>query len=504
MLAMRPHLRSVWARLPGGGSAFWLAPVMALAGLLRLFRIGANSLWFDEAFSWLVAQQPAWSILTQRLEPILPPLYHFLLHFWIRLGQGEVVLRSFSAFCGLLTIPLMYVLGRELFSPAGGLAAALLMAVLPFHVYFAQEARLYALVVLLSALMLWGFVRSWRASGYRPWVGLGLLCALSLYTHYFAVFSMATFHLFALLSRPHDRCRWQGLLLSDLVALGLVAPLLPSAWVQTRQVTADFWLSPPSPLEPFKTLDYLLFSHTTPIPLVPVALFVTLSTLTLVIWAAVRSQGVERRWLLLLVGLMLVPIFSALLLSWVLGPVYLDRSFSLVTPAYVLLLGWGVSHPLRGSPLPLLYGGLGFLVVISLGNHYLNPDSAKPPFRDVGVVVREGWQEGDVLFHLHDSSYLPLIYYAPQMDSYLLNNDPHAWLPASTWKWAGRRVSSLDEMVVGKSRLWLALMPGRVSDQQAEALDQVEASYERVGQWTWPALDSVELRLYSLGDVCQP
>jgi hypothetical protein len=472
-----------------------------LAGTLRLFRIGANSLWFDEAFSWIVARQPAWAILTQRLEPILPPLYHFLLHFWARLGESEAALRAFSALCGVLTIPVMYILGRKLFSPASGLAAALLTAMLPFQIYYAQEARLYALVVLLSALMLWAFVRSWQGTTYGTWVGFGLLTAINLYVHYFTVFSLAAFHGFTLLARPCDRRCWRGLLLSDLVAMVFVGPQLPSAWAQTQRVATHFWLPPPFPLQPLKTLDYLLFSHTTPLLLVPVALFFTLSIFAIVTWEAARACGKTRWWLLLLLALVLTPILVALLLSWIIGPVYLDRSFSLVTPAYVLFLGWGLAQPARRSPLPLLYGGLAVVVAISLGNHYLNPDPAKPPFRKVGMILKENWQAGDVLFHLHDSSYLPLSYYAPEVESHLLNNDPDAWLPPYTWEWAGRRVSSLDEVVAGKARLWIVVVPGWISDQQSELLTQVEAQHTFEKKWGWP---SVEIRLYSLRDVGLP
>jgi mannosyltransferase len=500
-LVVQSRLRSILVRLPGVRSRVWLALILTLTIALRLFRISANSLWFDETFSWLVARHSAWIILTQRLEPFLPPLYHFLLHFWIWLGESEAILRSFSAICGIITIPVMYALGRELFGPATGLASALLTAVLPFHIYYAQEARPYGLVILLSALTLWAFARSWKGTGYRAWIGFGLLAGLSLYAHYFVAFSLAVLHGFAFLTTSRGRNNLRGLFLSDLVMIVVAGPHLPSAWAQTQQVTADFWLSLPSPLQPIKTLDFLLFSHTTPLQLIPVALFLTLSIFILVTWAVFRSPGEARRWLLLLLALVLTPIFLVLLLSWTIGPIYLDRSFSLVMPAYILLLGWGLAHPPRSSPLPLLYGGLAIVAAISLGNHYLKPDPAKPPFREVGKVLRSNWQDNDVLLNLHDSSYLPLRYYAPALESYLLNNDPDSWLPSHTWKWAGQRVSSLDEIVDGKSRLWIVVMPGRIDDKQEEVLAQAELRYERNGEWTWSSMDSVQLRLYNLNDV---
>jgi uncharacterized membrane protein len=482
----------------------WLVPIVALALALRLFRIGINSLWFDESFSWIVARQPALAILTQQLTPIMPPLYHSLLGFWMQLGEAEAVLRSFSAICGVITIPVMYFLGRELFTPAVGLAAALLTAVLPFHVYFAQEARPYALIILLSALILLAFVRSWKGAGYGGWISFGLLTGFSLYAHYFVIFSLAVLHGFVLLSQRRNQYCWRGLFLSDLLAIAVFSPRVPSAWAQTRQVTTNFWLPIPSPLQPIKTLDFLLFSHTTPSTpwwLIPVAIYLTLSIFILVTWGGFRVHGEARRWLFLLFALVLAPMLLALLVSWTIGPIYLDRSFSLVTPAYVLFLSWGLINPPRSSPLPVLYGSLAIVAAVSLGNHYFKPDPAKPPFREVSVVLRDSWQGEDVLLNLYDSSYLPLRYYAPELESYLLNNDPDTWIPAYTWKWAGQRVSSLDEIVIGKSRLWLVVMPGRVNDRQKEVLAQVELQYEMQREWTWPSVDAVKLRLYSLEDV---
>ncbi len=113
------------------------------------------------------------------------------------------------------------------------------------------------------------------------------------------------------------------------------------------------------------------------------------------------------------------------------------------------------------------------------------------------MILREHWQAGDVIVHVHDSSYLPLVYYAPEADSYLLNNDPAGWLPPSVWKWAGRRVSASDEVVIGKKRLWLVIVPTKLVKQQSELLARARARHVREDKWTW---DSVELELYSLRD----
>jgi hypothetical protein len=288
------------------------------------------------------------------------------------------------------------------------------------------------------------------------------------------------------------------LLAADALSLVLAAPHLAAAVAQTREVTANFWLAPPSPLLPIKTLHYLLFGHTTPQVILPLALFLLLALLALLALAVVRTVAGERSWLLLLVAWVGVPILGVLLLSWVLGPIYLDRSFALVTPAYVLLLAWGMLHPPPRSPAPLLYLGLGGVLVVSLGSYYLNPDPAKPPFREAGAVIATGWQAQDALLSLHDSSYLPLGYYVPAAAGYVLNNDPAGWLPTDTWRWVGRRVATLDEVSAGRNRLWLVVMPGRLTEHQREVAQEAEARYSLIESWRWPAFDTVELKLYDL------
>ncbi len=468
---------------------------------LRWLNLGANSLWFDEAFSWTVSQQPALDIVSEGLIPIMPPLHHLTLHFWSFLGNSEVMIRSLSALYGVFTIPVIYFAGRELLSPGTALAAAFLTAVLPFQIYFSQELRPYSLVILLSSLILWAFARMIKDHTYKDWLMFGLVSGISFYAHYFVLFSLLILQGFILIRFYREnmlwhRSTWSRLLASNLLTLLIVIPLIPLAWTQTTRVVSNFWLPPPSPLQPMITLNYLLFSHTAPTWLIPVTLFLTIAILTLIIVSFRRQRDETRPKLYLLLTLTIGPIVLVLLLSWLIGPVYLDRSFSLITPAYILLLGWGLAHPPYRSPLPLLYLGLALAIIIALGNHYFVPDPAKPPFRDTAQFLQEEWQQQDVLVNLHDSSYLSMSYYAPDLESYLLNNDPDTWIPAFTWAWAGQRIDSLNENILTQSRLWIVVRPTRFNEKQQTFLTQVEDHFVLQDQWIWEATHPIELHLY--------
>jgi hypothetical protein len=143
------------------GTHLALSAIVTLGASLRIYEIGAEGLWIDEAFSVWLARQP-WGEMVRWVASVdqHPPLYYTLLHGWIRVfGDGEANLRALSALLGTLTLPVGYLLGRRLVDRKVGLFSALILATSPFHVRFAQEARMYTLLTLTGALALYAFIR---------------------------------------------------------------------------------------------------------------------------------------------------------------------------------------------------------------------------------------------------------------------------------------------------------------------------------------------------------
>ncbi len=124
-----------------------LVLIIAAGAGLRLFRLGQKSLWVDEAISCALASTGH--------DPVeLPPLYFRLLGLTMELAgsEEEWALRLLSALCGIAAIPLVFLLGREADDRWTGAAAALILALSPYHVQISQEARNYALLSLLALL----------------------------------------------------------------------------------------------------------------------------------------------------------------------------------------------------------------------------------------------------------------------------------------------------------------------------------------------------------------
>jgi mannosyltransferase len=170
--------------------ALALAAITAIGAALRFWRIGHQSYWLDESFTVaLVDQGFADAMSTIAETESTPPVYYALAWAWSQvLGTGEAGLRSLSALIGTITIPVFYLVARELFGDRAGLIAAALAALNPYLWWYSQEARAYALLVLLSAVSLLFLARAVRDPRGR-WLGLwALSSALALSTHYFAGF----------------------------------------------------------------------------------------------------------------------------------------------------------------------------------------------------------------------------------------------------------------------------------------------------------------------------
>jgi len=193
-------------------SSIW--PSLALLGLivlafvLRVYRLPAQSLWYDEGVSWTMTRLSLPALTTWTADDIQPPLYYYMLWPWVRLaGTSEYGLRFASIFFGTLTVPLLWVSARRLLWPGAAWLAALILTLSPLHVYYAQEARMYTLLTFLGLLSSYLLLR-WLEAGSpnlrSPSVWAYVLTAVAaLYTHYFAFFLLVAHALYILY-------RWWG------------------------------------------------------------------------------------------------------------------------------------------------------------------------------------------------------------------------------------------------------------------------------------------------------
>ena len=140
----------------------WFVLVITLVGgFLRVLLLGAKGMWLDETFSVWLANMAAGDMLHWIIQiDQHPPLYYLLLHSWVALaGDTPFYARLLSALFGTATIPFIYLTGRRIGGPTVGVTAAVLLAVSPLNIYFAQEARMYALLTFTVAVAIYALAR---------------------------------------------------------------------------------------------------------------------------------------------------------------------------------------------------------------------------------------------------------------------------------------------------------------------------------------------------------
>jgi hypothetical protein len=228
LIADRSHSPVLWA----------LAGLTALGIAVRFASLGIQSYHHDEVITAARVVPGGFEHMLRQVKASEsnPPLYYVLAWGWAKaFGTGEIGLRSLSAVFGAATIPVAYLIGRELVSNRTGLIAAALVAVNPMLIWYSQEARSYALLVFFGALALLFFVRALRSWQGRDLALWALASALALCSHYFAVFPVAVEAVWLLIAlRP----MWRLVLpaVGAVVAVGLALLPLISAQVNPTHI----------------------------------------------------------------------------------------------------------------------------------------------------------------------------------------------------------------------------------------------------------------------------
>lgn len=328
-----------------------LVAVLLFAALLRIHGIDAQSIWADEGFTYLITQQA--DILPMLQGDVHPPLYFLGMKIWVSAaGVSEFALRLPSALASVVTVALVYLLGRDLVRWRAGnpdeslvpLIAAFLMAVSDLEIDLSHEARMYTIHTALAVLCMLVYVR-WS---HRPRTGylwlLGLSSILLIYVNYLGVWTPLVIGLHALIFlRGRQLIHLMGAMAASAVAMlpwllsvgpdqidnGAGADRADANTIDTLRVYRDNWLGQQWPL---------MFG------------LLALGTVVLDYGARVRIQLKPYRVSALLLLWMIIPLALTVLANiWI--PVLAAHRVSQITPAVCLLIAFGLSnlrHPAQG------------------------------------------------------------------------------------------------------------------------------------------------------------
>lgn len=334
-----------------------LALVVGAGAWLRFHAIGAKPVWLDESFSIWLANQGVTDALRWMVKVDQhPPLYYLLLHFWQRLfGDLQGTVRGLSAVLGVLAIPVFFLAIRRLVDRPTAVIASVILAFAPFHVRFAQETRMYALLTLLAAAAIYCLARvlTERSASRWPWIGLVLAQAGVMLTHNTAAaFFPLALNLpilgvaFYYRSRP-DACPWAGMaqpgfirrwLMAQALAILCWLPWSYPFFIQSHRVYEEFWIGAPtgrSVRRAFEMFNYAHLARDFPGRDYWMYLYWGLALLGLVWLLRVPALG------LLFLSLFGTAIVGELLVS-LKRPIFYDRTLIWTTLAYYALMAAGI------------------------------------------------------------------------------------------------------------------------------------------------------------------
>jgi 4-amino-4-deoxy-L-arabinose transferase-like glycosyltransferase len=407
--------------------------ILLLATFLRVFRLDQQSFWYDELATWHRAVIPLGEMFADLFAVRNhTPLYFLLMRPWAAVGQNEFVLRYFSVLWGVLGVALIYRLGRLVGGRRSGLIAAFLLVISPFHIWYSQEARMYAMLAALAMVASWCLLLLLRRERRILWLAYAVSLALAMYTHFLAVF-LPVAH-YAFLSIHYRRLkgfflRWLGYTLAAGLAFAL--------WFGAMMLTGGFreapisWIPAAGLDEPFFTLLSLSVGPSIdpgrPLPYVVLGLFVVL--LVYGFWCFGRrlpeSAAPERVRRALDYRLLLVWLVIPILLIWLISldlpipqkrSLYVDRYLLMTLPALLVAVAWALSA-LSERPARRWLGAAVLLAVavisgFTLLNLYGDDSYWREDWRSALADLRLEAREGDVVLGRPDHL-LPLDYYGP-------------------------------------------------------------------------------------------
>ncbi|MGC9356503.1 MAG: glycosyltransferase family 39 protein [Anaerolineae bacterium] len=472
---------------------------LLVAFALRVHRLGAQNVWWDEGLSVLAARKSFLGTTLWTAADVHPPLYFWLLWPWSRLaGESEFALRFITVMESMLMVALMVPLGRRLSKqPAVGVAALWLLGLSRFHIWWSQEMRMYVLAGFFSMLSLYfvGRLTSSKRS-FGSWAGWGVATLGALYTIYSSIVLVLIENLFMLVvgvNRERRARLWRDWFLAQIaVGLGMI-PWLALALPRMRS-----W----SVLQEPASLRFVLELN---------AVLLTLGISTdvgryvvpaiLVIGAAVggialnlpRASRIARQKLrpgesLVLLGLgILLPPLTIWILTQPRAIFYTPRVEARYllpfAPAFYLVIAWGLIGWLRSArlrPVGILTG----LGVISLFVGVLPGYYAPRYLRDdYPTLVRTIWtyaRPDDVVVLVSGDRY-PLFHTYYDRDPAPENRPPTYWMPGEPEAFTSEFVDDLmPDVVADHGRVWLVQVERGLQDPEGFTEAWLDERYARI------------------------
>ncbi|ETA67437.1 Dolichyl-phosphate-mannose-protein mannosyltransferase [Methanolobus tindarius DSM 2278] len=466
-----------------------LTLITIIGFILRVYHLGKQSMWLDEAASFGYIQDTLLGTWDKSVLAKQAPLHMVFLHIMTFFSSSEFSLRFPSVIFGTLTIPVTYFLGYRLFGREEGIIAAFLLSISMMHLWYSQEARMYSQMVFFSALSLYFFYIAVHTNSKTNWVAYVVSSAMAFFSHYYAVFVIVPEVLYYVIMHVvfplhkkeilsfKENTGLRDFLISMFGLLIVTSPLLIPFIQQSisRTSGAPTWgIAQSLSFIPTILVEFSTRSSSSSI------IFILLFVLGLVVSAIYQRE--QSSYL----G---IYIFIPLLASYILAAKmpFSSRYLLFLLPAYLLFVARGITGVVyaiypqnkkasNAKSQKMLIGVIALLlllITVPLISQYYS-SIQKNDWRSLSPNLENMTQQGDVVVPLPGYMYQPLVfYYSNSTDGTILKTNQ------------GFDPDSLTITSNMYSRSWF-LVTGDISaaNPDGTALDWLQANTTYVGQIT--------------------
>ena len=386
--------------------------ILIFGGLLRFWQLGANSLWKDELFSMIEAQKPIFEIFTSKTWFFgYNPIHYFFPHLALYFGKSEALVRTPAVIFGLLTIFVIYKLGKVIFNQKVGLLSAFLLSISPLHLEYSREVRYYSYLIFFSSLTVLFVYKIISEKKKNIWVILFALASLfNIATQPNALLVLGTEMMFLLawfwwkknfLGLTKKIGRWRAQETGVITGIILISIFLGSVLVKSfGELFAMVKFAPAMP--PFAFLTYILIN----LSVVKGALIVYLPLFILGLIACYKNK--KEMFFLFFLFMILPPLaFYFVRPAAVFG--FHIRYVSFIVIPYLLLISYGIDTLLKRRVFVFLAVLVFALLSVQPINAYYQ--TKRGDWRGVGEYLIKNAKPGDVVITENYYNKILLDYY---------------------------------------------------------------------------------------------
>lgn len=420
--------------------------IILLAFFLRIYNLDAESLWLDEALSVEHYAKNDITTIIERLS-VHPPLYYIILHFWIKLfGDSEFSVRFLSAIFGIMSIYVIYRLGKLIFDDNVGIISALLLSISLFHINYSQEVRFYSLLTLLALLSNYYFIKILKERSIKNTAAYAISTVAMPYTHIFGLFYIMFQNIFYLLAFRKNIKYW---ITTQIIILLFLAPWIP---ILLRQVTRaeteglTEWIPRPTFITLYNTFGAFAGGD------ISLYFFMIVIVVGIVIGAykLAPSRKLDdmalSNYRIFLLSWLFIPILISFTVSLIVQPIYISKYLIGSLPAFYILTSKIILNFRKQFAIIGIILIISLLTIGSIQKYYSTPE--KEQWRELVDYIDRNEGKNDIV--LLQAPYSAFEYYSKKIG--IATNYVETW-----------RADKINKIIKDKNGVWLVFSHGNES-----------------------------------------